>query len=62
MATVTDELIDLHNRILGKLFNAAKNKHQRQFQASGKVINDKVRLYGLSGFRKRKEYLKRGCR
>ena len=45
MATVTDEIIDLHDRILGKLFNAAKNKHQQQFQASGKAINAKVRLY-----------------
>jgi len=49
MATVTDEIIDLHDRILGKLFNAAKNKHQQQFQASGKAINDKVRLYGRIG-------------
>lgn len=31
MATVTDEIIDLHDRITGKLFNAAKNKHQQQF-------------------------------
>ncbi len=49
MATVTDEIIDLHDRILGKLFNAAKNKHQQQFQASGKAINTKVRLYGRIG-------------
>ena len=49
MATVTDEIIDLHDRILGKLFNAAKNKHQQQFQASGKAINAKVRLYGQIG-------------
>ncbi|HQR96956.1 MULTISPECIES: Tn3 family transposase [unclassified Polaromonas] len=49
MATVTDEIIDLHDRIIGKLFNAAKNKHQQQFQASGKAINDKVRLYGCIG-------------
>ncbi|WP_228709064.1 Tn3 family transposase [Klebsiella pneumoniae] len=49
MATVTDEIIDLHDRILGKLFNAAKNKHQQQFQASGKAINAKVRLYGRIG-------------
>ncbi|MFP0234031.1 Tn3 family transposase, partial [Escherichia sp. WS1085] len=48
-ATVTDEIIDLHDRILGKLFNAAKNKHQQQFQASGKAINAKVRLYGRIG-------------
>ena len=49
MATVTDEIIDLHDRILGKLFNAAKNKHQQQFQASGKAINAKVRLFGRIG-------------
>ena len=49
MATVTDEIIDLHDRIIGKLFAAAKNKHQQQFQASGKAINDKVRLYGRIG-------------
>jgi len=49
MATVTDEIIDLHDRIMGKLFNAAKHKHQQQFQASGKAINDKVRLYGRIG-------------
>ena len=48
-ATVIDEIIDLHDRIIGKLFNAAKNKHQQQFQASGKAINDKVRLYGRIG-------------
>ena len=49
MATVTDEIIDLHDRIMGKLFNTARNKHQQQFQASGKAINDKVRLYGRIG-------------
>ena len=49
MATVTDEIIDLHDRILGRLFNSAKNKHQHQFQESGKAINDKVRLYGRIG-------------
>ena len=48
-ATVTDEIIDLHDRIIGKLFAAAKNKHQQQFQASGKAINDKVLLYGRIG-------------
>ena len=49
MATVIDEIIDLHDRIIGKLFNAAKHKHAEQFQASGKAINDKVRLYGRIG-------------
>lgn len=45
VATVTDEIIDLHDRIVGKWFNAAKHKHQQQFQDAGKAINDKVRLY-----------------
>jgi hypothetical protein len=49
MATVTDGIIDLHDRIIEKLFNAAKNKHQQQFQSSGKAINDKVPLYGRIG-------------
>ena len=49
MATVIDEIIDLHDRIIGKLFNAAKHRHAQQFQASGKAINDKVRLYGRIG-------------
>ncbi|AOT05767.1 Tn3 family transposase [Arthrobacter sp. U41] len=48
-ATVIDEIIDLHDRIIGKMFNTAKNRHQQQFQASGKAINDKVRLYGSIG-------------
>jgi TnpA family transposase len=49
LATVTDEIIDLHERIIGRLFAIARNKHQQQFQASGKAINDKVRLYGRIG-------------
>ncbi|WP_075790977.1 Tn3 family transposase [Massilia putida] len=49
MATVTDELVDLHDRIMTKLFSAAKNKHQQDFQKQGKEINDKVRLYSKIG-------------
>lgn len=48
-ATVTDEIIDLHDRIMSRLFNAAKNKHHQQFQAAGHAINDKVRPYALIG-------------
>jgi TnpA family transposase len=48
-ATVIDEIIDLHDRIIGKLFNRAKHNHEAQFQQSGKAINDKVRLYYLIG-------------
>lgn len=49
MATITDELIDLHDRILTKLFRTAKNKHQQSFHKQGKSINDKVRLYSKIG-------------
>jgi TnpA family transposase len=48
-STVTDEIIDLHDRILMKLFSTAKNKHQQQFHRQGKAINDKVRLFSKIG-------------
>lgn len=48
-ATVIDEVIDLHARIIGTLFNRAKRNHEQQFQQSGKAINDKVRLYWRIG-------------
>lgn len=48
-ATVIDQIIDLHDRIIGKLFNAAKHKHQQRFKNSGKDINDQIRLYGQVG-------------
>lgn len=44
-ATVVDEIIDLHDRILGALFNRAKRNHEQKFQQSGKAINDKLRMY-----------------
>ena len=48
-ATIIDEIIDLHDRIIGSIFNKAKNKHQQAFVASGKSINEKVELYSLIG-------------
>ncbi|MGB5035133.1 MAG: Tn3 family transposase, partial [Blastocatellia bacterium] len=48
-ATVTDQIVDLHDRILGKLFNAARNRHQQQFHESGKEINAKIRLFSKVG-------------
>lgn len=35
----------MHDRILGMLFNRAKQNHADRFQQSGKAINDKLRLY-----------------
>jgi Tn3 transposase DDE domain len=48
-ATVIDEIVDLHDRIIGALFNRAKRSHEQQFQQSGKAINEKVRLYWRIG-------------
>jgi TnpA family transposase len=48
-ATVIDKIVDLHDRIIGALFNRAKRSHEQQFQQSGKAINEKVRLYWRIG-------------
>jgi TnpA family transposase len=48
-ATVIDEIVDLHDRVIGALFNRAKRSHEQQFQQSGKAINEKVRLYWRIG-------------
>jgi hypothetical protein len=48
-ATLIDEIIDLHDRIMGSLFSKAKRHHADRFQQSGKAINDKVRLYTRIG-------------
>lgn len=48
-ATLIDEIIDMHDRILGMLFNRAKRRHAERFQQSGKAINDKLRLYSRIG-------------
>ena len=48
-ATVIDEIIDLHDRVVGKMFQMAKHRHEQQFQESGKAINNQLRLYGQIG-------------
>ena len=48
-ATLTDEIIDLNDRIIGTIFNRAKRHHAERFQRSGKAVNDKVRLYSRIG-------------
>ena len=49
MESITDEILLLNDKIIGKIHNAAKSKHQREFQDAGKSINEKVRLYGKVG-------------
>lgn len=43
-ATLTDEILDLHDRLIGSFFTKSKNKYERTFAQQGKAINDKVRL------------------
>ena len=48
-STIIDEIINLHDHIMGKLFSRAKNQHQQRFHKSGKEINNKVILYWRIG-------------
>ena len=42
-ATVTDEIIDLHDRIIGKMFNLAKHKHDMLLAS----IHDRMPVIGV---------------
>ncbi len=48
-ATLIDETIDLHGRVLSALFSRAKRRHVERFHKDGRAINDKVRLYSRIG-------------
>jgi hypothetical protein len=44
-ATLTDEAFNMFEHLIGKLFKKSERAHTEQFHASGKSINEKVRLY-----------------
>jgi hypothetical protein len=44
LATVTDEIIELHERIIGLLFATARNKHRQQLQVSAKTVVTLIHL------------------
>ncbi len=48
-ATLTDEILDLHDRLIGSFFTKAKHKYEKTFAASGKSVNDKVRMLAKVG-------------
>jgi TnpA family transposase len=48
-ALLTDQAIDLFDRLVGTMFRKAENRHARAFQADGRAINEKVRLYARVG-------------
>jgi TnpA family transposase len=46
---LTDQAIDLFERLIGTMFSKAETRHARAFQADGRAINEKVRLYARVG-------------
>jgi TnpA family transposase len=49
IASLTDQAIDLFDRLVGTMFRKAEGRHARAFQADGRAINEKVRLYARVG-------------
>jgi hypothetical protein len=45
----TDQAIDMHDQMIGRLFNRSERRQQEGFQQNAKAINDKVRLYAEIG-------------
>ncbi|MDQ2802514.1 MAG: Tn3 family transposase [Pseudomonadota bacterium] len=48
-ASLTDQAIDLFDRLVGGIFRKAERRHARAFQADARAINEKVRLYARIG-------------
>jgi TnpA family transposase len=48
-ATLTDEALTMFEHLVGQLFKKSERAHAEQFHASGKSINEKVRLYARVG-------------
>jgi|GEM_PF-1913452 len=48
-ATLTDHVIDLHDRLMTQYFRRSEQAHAERFHTSGKAINEKVRLYAAVG-------------
>lgn len=48
-ATLTDQAIDLFDRLVGTMFRKAEGRQTRAFQADARAINEKVRLYARVG-------------
>lgn len=48
-AALTDQGLEVHDKLIGRLFNRGEHTHKDQFQRDGKMINEKVRLYAKVG-------------
>jgi len=49
IADLTDQAIDLFDQLVGTMFRKVESRHARAFQADGRAINEKVRLYARVG-------------
>jgi TnpA family transposase len=49
IASLTDQAIDLFDRLVGGIFRKAEGRHARAFQADARVINEKIHLYARVG-------------
>ena len=48
-STLTDEALNMFDRLVGRFFKKTERTHADQFHRSGKAINEKVRLYAQIG-------------
>jgi TnpA family transposase len=48
-STLTDEALNMFDRLIGNFFKKTERNHADQFHRSGKAINEKVRLYAQIG-------------
>jgi hypothetical protein len=48
-ATLIDEALNMFEHLVGQMFKKSERAHVEQFHASGKSINEKVRLYARVG-------------
>jgi TnpA family transposase len=49
MASLTDQAINLFDRLIGSIFRRAEGQQVRAFQTDARAINEKVRLYASVG-------------
>lgn len=50
-ATLIDQSIELHEQIIGSVFNRARRAQEQQWQQESRAVNQKVRLYAQIGER-----------
>src|SRR5262252_3164854 len=49
LSSMSDQAVDLFERLVGAMFRKAEGRHARAFQADARAINEKVHLYARVG-------------